>query len=360
MRGLGSLCGAFLLSVWAVSSSPVQQTVPRPAVPIDPITAIIDAFRAHALVALGEAAHSGQQDQAFRLSLVRDPRFAGTVNDIVVERGNARYQDLMDRFVRGEDVAPEVLRHVWQDTTGLTEEFDIGFSEEFFRAVRAANASLPRERQIRVLLGDPPIEWENVRTFADVLEWGDRRDQHAAEIIQREVLAKQHRGLVIYGRAHFQRQNERTNFETADFLAGMLDRAGASLFTIWTTVGAAELATLPNEIASWRVPSLALLKGTDLGSLDYQAYSRSMDTRLARRDGRLTPIPRDQWRPMHMEDQFDALLYLGPTLTSVGLPPALCADADYLQMRTQRMALAPDGQGNVSRLRRYCAAQVPR
>lgn len=97
-----ALCSA--LPVFAAASILAQETAtPRPAVPIEPIAAIIDAFRTHNVVALGEP-HGNEQGHAFRLALIRDPRFAATVNDIVVECGNARYQDLMDRFIRGEDV----------------------------------------------------------------------------------------------------------------------------------------------------------------------------------------------------------------------------------------------------------------
>jgi hypothetical protein len=59
------------------------------------------------VVALVEGAHANEQGHAFRLSLIRDPRFRETVDDIVVEFGNARYQNLMDRFIRGEDVPDE-------------------------------------------------------------------------------------------------------------------------------------------------------------------------------------------------------------------------------------------------------------
>jgi len=62
----------------------------RPAVRVDPIEAILDAFGTHNVVALGEP-HGNEQAHAFRVSLIRDPRFAATVNDIVVECGNARY-----------------------------------------------------------------------------------------------------------------------------------------------------------------------------------------------------------------------------------------------------------------------------
>ena len=81
----------------------------QPAVPLDPITAVLDGFRTHAAVALGEGSHGNEQAHRFRLALIRAPRFSATVNDIVVESGSARYQDVMDRFVRGENVPVDLL-----------------------------------------------------------------------------------------------------------------------------------------------------------------------------------------------------------------------------------------------------------
>src|SRR5688572_19736256 len=104
---------AFLLSTAMVAPGFAQQS--RPAVPIDPITGILDAFRTHQVVALGEGTHGNEQGHAFRLKLIRDPSFAAAVNDIVVESGNALYQNVIDRFVGGEDVAESVLRRVWQN-----------------------------------------------------------------------------------------------------------------------------------------------------------------------------------------------------------------------------------------------------
>ena len=65
------------------------------------------------MVALGEGAHGNEEGHAFRLALLRDRRFTSTVNDILVEFGSGRYQQLMDRFVRGEEVSRDELRHVW-------------------------------------------------------------------------------------------------------------------------------------------------------------------------------------------------------------------------------------------------------
>jgi uncharacterized iron-regulated protein len=163
---------------------------------------------------LGEGTHGNEQGHTFRLALIRDPRFASTVNDIVVEFGSARYQDLMDRFVRGEDVPAALLRQVWQNTTQATAVWDRPIYEEFYRAVRAVNASLPKDRQIRILLGDPPIDWNSVRTVDDVTRAIGQRDQHAAELIQREVFAKKRRALVIYGDMHLTRKRDEKGHPT--------------------------------------------------------------------------------------------------------------------------------------------------
>src|SRR5690242_12476099 len=74
------------------------------AEPIDPIVAIVEALRTHDVVALGEGRHGNEQSALFRDRLYRDPRFQAVVNDIVVESGNGRYQEMMDRYIAGETV----------------------------------------------------------------------------------------------------------------------------------------------------------------------------------------------------------------------------------------------------------------
>ena len=181
--------GLLLSLLSAFAAAPIvapQGAPPRPAVALEPIEAVLEAFRSHAVVALGEGAHGNLQGHDFRLSLIRDSRFAAIVNDIVVEFGNARYQDLMDRFVRGDQVTDGSLRQVWQNTTQPQPAWDAPIYEEFFRAVRAVNASLPRDRQLRVLLGDPPIDWDVVHTAEDLRPW-EGRGRHAAALIPREL-----------------------------------------------------------------------------------------------------------------------------------------------------------------------------
>lgn len=131
-RGRTRLTLSCLFVAGMVASSHAQQTSPsRLALPSDPIAGILEAFQSHTIVALGEGLHGNEQGHAFRLSLIRDRRFGATVNDIVVEFGNARYQDLMDRFVRGEQVSNKGLRQAWQNTTATGTGWDRPIYEEW-------------------------------------------------------------------------------------------------------------------------------------------------------------------------------------------------------------------------------------
>jgi hypothetical protein len=134
---LGVTCATVLLFAAALSAQEVSS--PLPAVPVNAIVAIVDAFRSHRVVALGEGPHGNEQGHAFRLALIRDPRVLAECDDVLVECGNGRYQDVMDRLVSGAEVSHEDLRRVWQDTTVGTAVWDRPIYEEFFRAVLAGS-----------------------------------------------------------------------------------------------------------------------------------------------------------------------------------------------------------------------------
>ena len=249
----------------------------KPAVPLDARTAIVEAFRSHALVALGET-HGHREREEFLLDLIADARFAASVNDIVVEGGISTDQPLVDRFVAGEEVS---LQRAWRDTPSNVVEM--------VQRVREINAMLPKARRLRVLLGEPPID----RDRADP---GSDRNRFAARLIEREVLGRKRRALLTYGSGHFVRR-------TASYsLVTLLERNGREkVFTIWSTV--ASLRPIQDDADLWPVPSLALVRDTPLGLSNFAAYFPPT----------VFDIPPDLRVPM--QDQFDAVLYLGPTVT---------------------------------------------
>lgn len=328
---------------------------PRAATRLDPIDAILGAFATHHVVTL-PGGHAGIELHELLLTTIRDPRLAGVLTDVVVEFGNARYQDAIDRFVRGEDVPQAVLRRVWQDTTvpGITN--DNPLPEAFFRAVRDVNAGRAPAGRLRVLLGDPPIDWEQIRRKEDHRWWSVQRSMYVGDLIRRDVIARQRRALVVYGNAHFPRREILANYDASDYQAqtitSWIEGAGGKVFVLFGDGAGVE--SIQPEIARWPQFSVALVRGTRLGAADF-AVINPAETRYAiKGPERFEPIPRDQWRTRRVEEQVDAILYLGKGSTQAPLARTLCEDPDYARMRLARIALIglPAAEGD--RVRRLC------
>jgi hypothetical protein len=319
-------------------ASPQDTSAAAPS-PANPVTAILDAFRTHDIITLTDP-HGNVQVQAFLHSLIRDARFPTVANDIVIETASARYQDAVDRFVRGEDVSYDALRKAWQNHTvanSLGQQ-----AEEMIRTVRTLNASLSPETKLRVIAGDPPIDWDNIVAPEDHRRWIELRDSYPADMIRRQVLDRGRHALVIYGQGHLQRRQIASNYDMSTWqsqtVVSLLEHdASTRIFNVWTLL---DKDVDLSAVASWPVPSLAALQGTNLGARDFGTYWQGLGARFAVRNGQLVPLPRAEWKTMRMEDEFDALLYLGPpsSMTTVTVPAALCHDSQFVNARLQRLA----------------------
>jgi hypothetical protein len=360
MHELARACvAAALIVIGVVPVAGRLQRGPAAATPIDAHAAILSAFETHNIVAITDP-HGNTAAQAFLLSLLREPRFTAVVDDVVLETASARYQDVLDRFVRGEDVDRDSLRPVWEEHTvpnSLGAE-----AEETIRAVRLINSSIGSgaSRKLRVIAGDPPIDWDNVTSRDDHRHWIELRDSYPADLIRHQVLDRGRRALVIYGQGHLQRMQIASNYDMSTWQAQSLvswlaqDHA-ARIFNIWSLIDAT--VETPAELSSWRVPSLALLKNTSLGQMDFGHYAGLMGAgpRFAVRDGQLVALPREAWKTMRMEDQFDALLYLGPpaSMTTASVPRALCQDTAFVVRRLDRLTrFSPPPE--IDRFKRAC------
>jgi len=352
-----------VLAVLAATIAAIAPATPAIAAPTPAdatASALLDAFATHQIVALGQV-HDLRHEDEFILDLLHHPRFAATVDSIVVEFGNARYQGLVDRYVAGADVPPDSLRQVWRNTTVANE---IPVDEEFFRTVREVNAALPPARRVRVLLGDPPIDWAEVRDRAGHYRWFTMRDSYPAALIQLEVLARGRRALLVYGQFHFQRLNVMSNLDMQDWrsqtIVSLLERAGPTrVFTVWNVDDA--LASVQPDVASWPAPSLAVLRGTTIGAADATVFVPA-PARVTFRGDQRVEVPRDQWRPLRAEDQLDAMLYLGPRSAMKQVPPsaAICSDPRYIEERLRRITLTGIPRGEADRLKQLCAGAAPR
>src|SRR5690349_2231034 len=97
MRIVALICAALLaMSAPAAAAPPMPKVTPA-------ADGIFNALKTHSLVALGEW-HGLAQELDFYAVLLRDPRFAKDVGNIVLEVGDAAQQEVIDRYVNGETV----------------------------------------------------------------------------------------------------------------------------------------------------------------------------------------------------------------------------------------------------------------
>lgn len=181
----------------------------RPNVPLPGVTSgwdnvvanLLHAFDYVDVIALGET-HGSRMESELRLRLIRNSDFPFRAHFIVVEFGNSLYQATLDRYLDGEDVPLAAVERVWQDTTQVGGG-DSPVYAEFFAAVREVNRKLPADRRLRVIAGDPPVDWDRVKTKADWLPFVERRRFPVS--LDRIAIPRGEKALVIYGEAHLKR-----------------------------------------------------------------------------------------------------------------------------------------------------------
>jgi len=146
----------------------------------------------------------------------------------------------------------------WRNTTqpmcGVS-----AFYEELFPLVRKINQELPPAKRLRVLAADPPIDWSKVKSRDDLGQFMNR-DVNIASVMQKEVLSKHRKALMLFGTAHLYHGDSRMGLTAV----GLYERdyPGVTL-VIGDHVGFGNWSPLAKyndefeaRIASWPVPSL--------------------------------------------------------------------------------------------------------
>jgi hypothetical protein len=342
LRGIAAT--ATFAAVSAKTTAPLIAHAPGDASadlqPQDALPCLFDAIKRFPLVAIGER-HMLQEIHDLLTALLLHPDLPQQLTDIVVEFGNARHQDIADRFVlEGRPVANAELHKIWRHTLGGRVLWDAPVYAQFFHTLRAVNWMRAPGRRLRVLLGDPPYDHTRVRSVADkdyVMNLVKQRDSHYAAVVEREVLAKGRRALLIAGSGHLLR-GIADRFQQPN-AATLLDKQHpGKLFVIDLLVIPPAthrdglLHRVQTSTAGWARPSWALLKDTWLGALteserpwiNSMAY-QAMNAAAARYGA-----------------QADAIVYLGPgeTLTASRADPALYRSGDYAEELKRRSQVA--------------------
>lgn len=283
--------------------------------PEDATTAILAAFEKYEVVGMS-AAHGNKDLDDFILDLIRNPAFPSKVNDVAVECGNSLYQPILDRYIAGDEVPLSDVRLVWLNTTQTMCGMS-GFYAELFPLVRRINQKLPRERKLRVLAGDPPIDWSKAQSHGDIRV--KDRDANIASVMEKEVLSRHRKALMLFGTFHlFHRGSTPSTFPSAvelyekDYPGVTMVIADHEGFGNWTAL-AKYNDEFEGRMALWPIPTLVRdIQGTWLADLLDVTYSPgAIRIRFIQgpsgMEQRIVPIVFSGFSKM-----VDSYLYLGP------------------------------------------------
>jgi hypothetical protein len=306
--------------------------------PEDAPRAILAAFDTFRIVAIGDY-HGTKDLNDFVLALVRHPAFPTVVNDIVLEGTNSLFQPILDRYVAGEDVPIDTLRQLWREPNLPTGASD--FDLRLFQLVRQINRRLPAAGRLRVLAGEPPVDWRTVTTRVYETQYLAHREDHVARVIVNEVLKKNRKALMFYGGGHLrhgapglamsfiEQEYPRTAFVIFPY-TGASNRNQCALAPIVDGV------SYESETATWPVPSLLRTKGTWLAAF-----------------GKSRAIPGAVLFQSNPDvDPMDAFLYLGPPSLLMSEVPSVFTfvDEGFRRELQRRLGIIPAGAGYLYRI----------
>jgi hypothetical protein len=216
---------------------------------------------------------------------------------------------------------------------------------QFYETVREVNEKHVCPHPVRLVLGDPPIDWSRFKTLKDFEPFGDR-DTSFADIVEREVLAKHHRALLIAGEPHALRKLPKVD-ASGDGLpeptvAQLIERRHPGvLFSIAlvTTPAAAKVFKMGTP------PSFQVVRGSALEHADFDliapAWTATPVVVDGKHDWKLDPAK--SWP--RMGEVVDGVLYLGGDETRIFPPPSIYLDPVYQQALRDRAAIIKQFNG---------------
>jgi hypothetical protein len=267
-----------------------------------------------------------------------------------VEFGAAGRQDVIDRYVAGEDVPYQELRTVWTDTVGWVPTAGGLGHVQFFAQVRETNKTLPPDEHIRVWLGEPPLDWSKVESAWNLkLKRAEiQRDSYPASIIVQNILAQDKKALVIYGGFHF---NDKWQFIFSSLRSKVEAKYPGVFFTVLVNDGLRPEACakyLEQALDLWPTPALAAPisgRAPDPELCDCAVIDEAdlIDRGLVKIGG----IKKIVEKPMKL--LFDAELFLGPVddiddIQYSPIMPDFFLDADYRREVSRRFEIQHGSQ----------------
>lgn len=308
----------------------------------DPIDYIRRSLQEYPIVCLAEGGHQAKEPHQFLQRLLGDKAIQKTVDVVIVEFAATKHQSVLDAYIGGEDVPFSELSRVWRDTGQSPHApWDSPLYYDLLKVIREGNLALSPGERVRVVAGDPPIDWTKIRTGEDYRKSRIPRDPFVASLAIEQAFHLGKKVLIIFGGAHLPRvpvgpEDDLRNSLTYYVLKEHPDAVRVISFLDPENL---EIDSRIDELSENHIYETA---GHWTGNINAELvfpeiYSLVTDEKTGRQSWQSIPL----YSGYLVKDLFDALLYIGPSRDWSYVPGSFDQkrDQEYLNELNRRSLL---------------------
>lgn len=315
---------------------------PQDQASTDPIAYLRQAVREYPIVLLAEGGHQARQPHELLRRALADKTILNTIDVVIVEFAAARQQGVLDAYIGGADVPFDTLSRIWRDTwQSPIGPWDSPLYRELLDVIRSANRSLAPAKRVRVLAGDPPIDWDAIQTRDDFERSRMPRDPYVATLATEQAFRLGKKVLVIFGGAHLPKVQVGPDGDLRNSITSYILKQhphGATAIEFLDPENL-RIADRLDELVPQRVyrTDRHWVGGINAELLFPGVYSRVTDTATSEQTWQEVPL----YTGYVVKDLFDALIYIGPASAWDVVPAAFdeARDAAYLVELNRRSLL---------------------
>jgi hypothetical protein len=265
---------------------------------------IIQAYQNHNIIGFGEGGHGLENFHEFIQNLFDNPKIQENIDIVIVEFANVNHQNILDKYIFGEDIPINDLRKAWRETTSPGQLGELPVYLQLLQKIRDVNKSLPQDRKIRVLAGDPPINWKAINNADEYKnQLGYSRDLFPAELAIHHGIVEKKKVLMIYSEIHLSKAMDISFGKDRPSITSIINKKHpGSIKTIGSIYSEGFLKN--QSLVSLPINSIIDLENDRLGDVpashlfEASFYKNSKEVKI--------------FEDFKMKELFDALLYLGP------------------------------------------------
>ncbi len=275
--------------------------------PIDAEQFILSTYKECNIIGISEGPHGLENSHKFFLKLVSNKKFQKTINVLIVEFCSIEYQDVLDDYIMGKKNNIKELRKAWRESTQNSNgHWDAPVYFNLLKKIRDVNKKLPKKKKIRVLAGDPGMDWQSINTNKDYFRGLSQRDILPAHLAIEYGITLNKKVLLIYGGLHFPKKSDEKQDSTYWTITSVVNKRYPGSMKVIEILDVSQF-NLGGETEKLPIFSIIDFSNSEAGNLPAEKVFPSVINQKGEKI--------EVYKGYKVKDIIDAFLYVGPSAT---------------------------------------------